>query len=147
MFLAQNIINQSCLKDGNVHIDSCKKYILYIYTLIRFYTNIDFKEKDVLIQYDLLDSNDLIEKILVLIPEKERITFKTILDMKQDDLMTNKYGTYAFITEQVNRVTSVAPEISKAFTPLVEKLNEKLESLDENKIEKFLNKAMKYVNK
>lgn len=147
MFLVQNIINQSCLKDGNVHIDSCKKYILYIYTLIRFYTNIDFKEKDVLTQYDLLDSNDLIEKILVLIPEKERITFKTILDMKQDDLMTNKYRTHAFITEQVNRVTSVAPEISKAFAPLVEKLNEKLETLDENKIEKFLNKAMKYVNK
>ena len=147
MFLAQNIINQSCLKDGNVYVDSCKKYILYIYTLIRFYTNIDFKEKDILTQYDLLDSNDLIEKILVLIPEKERITFKTILDMKQDDLMTNKYETHAFITEQVNRVTSVAPEISKAFSPLIEKLNEKLETLDENKIEKFLNKAMKYVNK
>ena len=143
MFLADTIIKTSCLNDGQIYIDSCKKYLLYIYTLINTYTNIELSTKDLMIQYDRLDSIGLIEPILALIPEKERVIFKTILDMKQDDLMTNRYGTYAFIKEQVDRLTNVSYEFSKAFAPLVEKLSEKIETLDENKIEKMLNKAMK----
>ena len=143
MFLADTIIKTSCLNDGQIYIDSCKKYLLYIYTLINTYTNIELSTKDLMIQYDRLDSIGLIEPILALIPEKERVTFKTILDMRQDDLMTNRYGTHAFIKEQVDRLTNVSSEFSKAFAPLVEKLNEKIQTLDENKIEKMLNKAMK----
>lgn len=143
MFLADTIIKTSCLNDGQIYIDSCKKYLLYIYTLIDVYTNIELSTKDLMIQYDRLDSIGLIEPILALIPEKERVTFKTILDMRQDDLMTNRYGTHAFIKEQVDRLTNVSYEFSKAFAPLVEKLSEKIETLDENKIEKMLNKAMK----
>ena len=145
MVIADRIIQNSCLKDGRVHIDSCKKYILYVYALIDTYTNIEITEKAWLFEYDSLDSLGLIEPILALIPEKEIATFKTILDMKHNDLMTNRYGTYAFIEDQVNRITSVTPEISKAFAPLIEKLNEKLETLDENKIEKMLNKAVKLI--
>lgn len=147
IFLAQNIINQTCMKDGKVHIDSCKKYIMYIYTMIKFYTNIDIHEKDLMIQYDLLDENNMIEKILDLIPEKERITFKTILDMKQDDLMTNKYGTHAFIEEQMDRIEGASSKFSEAFAPLVDTLTEKVKTLDENKIEKMLKGAIKYVSK
>ena len=147
LFLAQNIINISCMKDGKVHIDSCKKYIMYIYTMIKFYTNIDIKEKDLMIQYDLLDENNMVEKILDLIPEKERVIFKTILDMKQDDLMTNKYGTHAFIEEQMDRIEGVSSKFSEAFAPLVDTLTEKVKTLDENKIEKMLKGAIKYVSK
>lgn len=145
MVLADMVIKNSCLKDGRVHIDSCKKYILYIYALIDTYTNIEITEKQWLFEYDRLDSIGLIEPILALIPEKEVATFKTILDMKHNDLMTNRYGTYAFIEDQVNRIVSVTPEISKAFAPLIEKLNEKLETLDESKIEKMLNKAVRLI--
>lgn len=145
MVLADMVIKNSCLKNGRVHIDSCKKYILYIYALIDTYTNIEITEKQWLFEYDRLDSMGLIEPILALIPEKEVATFKTILDMKHNDLMTNRYGTYAFIEDQVNRIASVTPEISKAFAPLIEKLNEKLETLDESKIEKMLNKAVRLI--
>ena len=145
MFLADQIVKQSCLKDGNVYVDSCKKYLLYIYTLIKYYTNIDISEKDLMLQYDLLDENELVEKILALIPEKELISFKTILDMKQDDLMTNKYGTYAFIEDQVERIRSITPEITKAFAPLIDVLSNKIETLDENKLEKMIGRAMKYI--
>lgn len=145
MFLADNIINNSCLKDGRVYIDSCKKYILYVFALIDTYTNIEITEKQWLFEYDALDSMGLIELILALIPEKEVATFKTILDMKHNDLMTNRYGTYAFIEDQVERIVDVTPNLTEAFIPLVEKLNEKLETLDENKIEKMLNKAIRLV--
>lgn len=145
MFLADNIINNSCLKDGRVYIDSCKKYILYVFALIDTYTNIEITEKQWLFEYDALDSMGIIELILTLIPEKEVATFKTILDMKHNDLMTNRYGTYAFIEDQVERIVNVAPNLTEAFIPLIEKLNEKLETLDESKIEKMLNKAIKLV--
>lgn len=145
MFLADNIINNSCLKDGRVYIDSCKKYILYVFALIDTYTNIEITEKQWLFEYDALDSMGLIELILALIPEKEVATFKTILDMKHNDLMANRYGTYAFIEDQVERIVNVAPNLTEAFIPLIEKLNEKLETLDESKIEKMLNKAIRLV--
>lgn len=145
IFLADTIIKTSCLKDGRVYIDSCKKYLLYIYALIDTYTNIEINRKEWMFQYDRLDSLGLIEPILALISEKERATFKTILDMKLDDLMTNRYGIYAYIDEQIDRAAKIAPEIGKAFGPLIDKLNKQVETLDENKIEKMINKAMKFV--
>ena len=141
IFLADSIIKASCLKDGQIYVDSCKKYLLYIFALIDTYTNIELDTANWMFQYDELDSLGLIEPILELIPEKETVTFRTILDMKLDDLMTNKYGVYNFISDQTNRIVSVAPEISKAFEPLMNVLVKKLENLDENKIEKMLNKA------
>lgn len=145
IFLADTIIKTSCLKEGRVYIDSCKKYMLYIYALMDTYTNIEINQKEWMSQYDRLDSLGLIEPILALIPEKERSTFKTILDMKLDDLMTNRYGIYAYIDEQMDRAAKIAPEIGKAFGPLVEKLSKQIETLDENKIEKMINKAIKFV--
>ena len=145
IFLADTIIKTSCLKEGRVYIDSCKKYMLYIYALIDTYTNIEINQKEWMSQYDRLDSLGLIEPILALIPEKERSTFKTILDMKLDDLMTNRYGIYAYIDEQMDRAAKIAPEIGKAFGPLIEKLSKQIEALDENKIEKMINKAIKFM--
>ena len=145
IFLADTIIKTSCLKDGRVYIDSCKKYLLYIYALIDTYTNIEINQKEWMFQYDRLDSLGLIEPILALISEKERATFKTILDMKLDDLMTNKYGIYAYIDEQMDRAAKIAPEIGKAFGPLIEKLSKQIETLDENKIEKMLNRMGKFI--
>lgn len=145
IFLADTIIKASCLKDGRVYIDSCKKYMLYIYALIDTYTNIEINQKEWMSQHDRLDSLGLIELILALIPEKERSTFKTILDMKLDDLMTNRYGIYAYIDEQMDRAARIAPEIGKAFGPLIEKLSKQIETLDENKIEKMLNRMGKFI--
>lgn len=145
IFLADTIIKTSCLKDGRVYIDSCKKYMLYIYALMDTYTNIEINQKEWISQYDRLDSLGLIEPILALIPEKERSTFKTILDMKLDDLMTNRYGIYAYIDEQMDRASKIAPEIGKAFGPLIEKLSKQIETLDENKIEKMINRIGKFI--
>ena len=145
VFLANTIINTTCLKDSRVHIDSCKKYLLYVFSLIDTYTNIEVDSKNWLFQYDRLDSLNLIEPILKLIPEKEVITFKTILDMKLDDLMTNRYGVHAYIDEQMDRFNNIASEIGKAFSPLIEKLEKQIKSLDENKIENIVSRFAKFI--
>lgn len=143
MFLANNIVERCCLNGNNVYMDSCKKYILYVYTLLKYWTNLDIQENDLLVQYDLLDQNDMVEKILALIPEKEIATFGTILDMKVNDLMTNNCNTQAFIN---NKLKEFYPEFSKAIMPFVEKLNNKLNTLDESKIEKILNNVIRFVS-
>lgn len=145
VFLANTIINTTCLKDGRVHIDSCKKYLLYVFSLIDTYTNIEVDSKNWMLQYDRLDSLGLIEPILALIPEKEIVTFKTILDMKLDDLMTNRYGVHAYIDEQMDRFNNIASEIGKAFSPLIEKLEKQIKSLDENKIENIVSRFAKFI--
>lgn len=144
MFLADQIVNTSCIKNDNVHIDSCKKYVLYIYTLIKYWTNIDIKETDLLNQYDTLDKYGLVEEILGLIPEKEVVTFKSILDMKQNDLMTNKYENHAFIKEELEKLY---PKFDAVISPLLDRLIDKIESLDENKIEKMINRLSGLVKK
>lgn len=147
IFLADTIIKTSCLKDGKVHIDSCKKYMLYLFALIDTYTNIEINQKEWTFEYDRLDSLGLIESILGLIPEKEIATFKTILDMKMDDLMTNRYGTHAFVEEQMDRLSAITSELNKAFAPLMDKLIEKIDTIDENKVEKMLSRVSKLVKK
>ena len=136
--LARDIINVSCLNNKkDVEIDSCN-----IYTLLSNYTNIEMSEKDIFVQYDLLDSNDLLEKILSLIPEKEIATFKTVMEMKQNDLMTNKYETHAYISKKLN---DLYLEVSKIIMPFIEKLGNKMDSLDEKQIEKAINKALRVI--
>lgn len=138
MFYAEQIVEASCLSNGYIHVDSCKKYILYIYTLISIYTNLDIEENDFLHQYDLLDKYNLIDEILNMISSKELATFKTILEMKQNDLITNKYETHAYITEKLN-------VYSKAFEPLLNKLTEKVDSLDEKSINNITNKMVNLI--
>ena len=147
IFLADTIIKTSCLKDGKVHNDNCKKYMLYLFALIDTYTNIEINQKEWTFEYDRLDSLGLIESILGLIPEKEIATFKTILDMKMDDLMTNRYGTHAFVEEQMDRLSAITSELNKAFAPLMDKLIEKIDTIDENKVEKMLSRVSKLVKK
>ena len=139
-YLAEKIIENSCLKGANIQIDSCKKYIMYIHTLITYYTNIDFPIKDITFNYDLLEENGILENILEIIPEKEIATFKAILDMKLNDLMTNKYEIHSFITELF---TNSILKINTKLSPFVQKICSKIETLDEKKIEKAINKAIK----
>ena len=58
MFLANNIVEQCCLRNNDVYVDSCKKYILYIYTLLKYWTNIDIQENDLLSRKAVLSAQD-----------------------------------------------------------------------------------------
>ncbi|WP_346961245.1 hypothetical protein [Clostridium sp.] len=132
MFIAENIINSSCLKNNNIYIDSCKRYILYIYALLANYTNLDIHENELLLQYDLLEKHGLLDIILDMIPEKEIVTFKTILDMKQNDLMTNKYEIHAFISDKINSFTDIVEGFANS-------INQKIDSMDNTEMNNLIN--------
>lgn len=143
-YLADQIIEKCCMDKNSVKIDSCRRYILYVYTMLKYWTNLDIKETELLVQYDLLDQHDMIEKILNLIPEKEVVTFNTLLDLKQNDFMVNNYGISAILNNTLNKIY---PDISKALTSMLESMNDKINILDQEKFENMFNDMKSYLLK
>lgn len=89
-YLAEKLIEKSyVVEDGALMIDSCKKYLLYIFTVIDMFTNIEVHAESWIGEYNALDQNNLIEKITSAISKKVMTNFDTILKMKTDDVAFN----------------------------------------------------------
>ncbi len=111
--LCQSIVEASSHnKQGDLHIDSAARYILYIRCVIECYTNLTLNDKahdkSFIKEYDQLARNGLIDRIVKMIPKDEMEELSMFLDMKVEDLFTNEYETKAFISKQVDK-------FSKAF--------------------------------
>lgn len=127
----RDILAVSCFDEsGNIKIDSCKKYILYINTILTLYTKLDIPENFMSV-YDELDKNELIKNILDVIPESELKTFNTILQMCQDDMFTNNYEMHSFINNNISELRSVIVEVA---TPIIKTLDDKLKELTTEEI-------------
>ena len=85
-------------------------------------------------EYDLLNESGLLDKIMQMIPEKEIAEFKMICDMKKDDIIFNRSTPKAFINQQIERVSNI---LGVTLKPVLEKISEQLENMDEKNIEKF----------
>lgn len=141
---AQDIISISCLDNkGHIKINSCKKYMMYINTLLTLYTNIEMSEKNCVAEFDMLDRENLIDTLLKYIPEEELGKFDTIMQMCYDDFMTNNYEIHAFITKTaddvINRMTAMV-------SPLVDEVMKDLNGLSAEEIKSLAEAFMKYGN-
>lgn len=141
---AQDIISISCLDNkGHIKINSCKKYMMYINTLLTLYTNIEMSEKNCVAEFDMLDRENLIDTLLKYIPEEELGKFDTIMQMCYDDFMTNNYEIHAFITKTADDViNSMAAMVS----PLVDEVMKDLNGLSAEEIKSLAEAFMKYGN-
>lgn len=122
---AKNILNTACLnKDGNIHMNSCKKYILYVYTILTLYTYLDISEKEAVLCYDELEKRNLVAYIMDGISKFELTSFDTILNMCTDDLITNNYEIHGFINRKVESykplITERLPIILKTLKTYIE---------------------------
>ena len=61
-----------------------------------------------------------------------------MIDLKQRDTMTNQYEIHSYISNQIERITEVGSVVLK---PVLDKLANELENMDDSKIEK-LSKAL-----
>lgn len=101
MAQAKALILATCVVDGDIQVDSMRRYVFYIFHLINAYTNVEFHAKTIVDDFDLLDANGLVEPLLALIPEHERKTFETLVQMAYDDLMVNKNNVLTYIRQLV----------------------------------------------
>lgn len=141
---AQDIISISCLDNkGHIKINSCKKYMMYINTLLTLYTNIEMSEKNCVAEFDMLDRENLIDTLLKYIPEEELGKFDTIMQMCYDDFMTNNYEIHAFITKTADDVIN---SMAAIVSPLVDEVMKDLNGLSAEEIKSLAEAFMKYGN-
>ena len=129
---------------GNVNVKSDVNYLLFCRTIIEQYTDLQVETEGFYDEYDLLNESGLLDKIMQMIPEKEITEFKMICDMKKDDIIFNQSTPKAFINQQIERITTIA---SVTLKPILEKLVDEFENLDDKKIEKFEKYLSKLLNK
>ena len=138
---SKDILQVSCFdKNNDIKVDSCKKYMLYVYTLISLYTDISIKENEMVEAFDLLDRYGLIDSILSCLPEKEKVTFDSVLKMCTDDMMTNYYSVHSYINKKINESY---PKLAGILTPLLKNITDKLNDIDEKKIYEFIKNVSK----
>lgn len=140
-FYADKIIANSMFdKNGDIKVDSCQKYLQYVFTLLSFYTNIDIHANQWVLEFNKLKRYGLLEKIIDGIPEAEVGTLDAILEMKSNDAITNYYNIQSWATKKLGEFY---PYIAKGINDVLESLSKSFESLDENKIRQIIESIQK----
>ena len=136
--LCDQILANSCIdKNGNVKVDTCKKYLMYIYTIFDQYTNITVHSDKWLEEFNLLSKAGLVEAVCQLMPENLITTLDSVLKMKTDDMMTNYYEPHAFISNQVIKYVPMIHGVIDKFLGGIEKISKEV---DWNELIKILKK-------
>ena len=134
-YLAQSMFN----KNGDILVDSCKKYLLYLYTLIAFYTNINVHANSWTKEFNSICRYGLLDKIIKAIPESEVATLDAVLEMKVGDANINYYNIQNWLTKKLG---DFYPYIAKSLDSLLGTLEQSLTNLDEDKITQMLKDIM-----
>lgn len=144
--LISNLLKATMIdKDtGNVKVNSSAEYLLMTRILIENYTNLTVETDGFYEEYDELKKSGLFDILLVgndttapLISYEETSEFKYLLNLKRQDIMTNRYEIHSFITEQVDRFKALG---EATLTPLLDVVSKKLDEIpkeDLNKVVEF----------
>ena len=140
-FYADKIIANSMFdKNGDIKVDSCQKYLQYVFTLLSFYTNIDVHANQWVLEFNKLKRYGLLEKIIDGVPETEIDTLEAVLEMKSNDAITNYYNIQNWATKKLGEFY---PYIAKGINDVLESLSKSFENLDENKIRQIIESIRK----
>lgn len=138
---ADVIINESMFsKNKDIKIDSCKKYLQYIFTLLFYYTNVDVHAEQWILEFNKLRRYGLLEEIIKGIPEAEVNTLDAVLEMKSNDAMTNYYNFQNWVTKKLG---DFYPYIGKNIDSFLEKIEELIDKIDMKDVEKIINSIKK----
>ena len=130
---ANRIIESTAWNDDNqkIEINSPIRYLLYVYTLLNVYTNIEVHKESMLAEYDALTSAGLKDLIIAKIPESERKEFEYVLKMTVDDYYANHFETHAYIDSLVDRFRNI---VENFFSPISEELVKGFDKLSSEEV-------------
>lgn len=128
--LCKNLVNHFCMSEnGNyINMNTPLKFLFYTKTLITKYTNLVSESAGFWDEYDLLKKSKILDIIMDTIPEIERYDFKSILDMVEEDCMTNHYEIHSFIDRQSVRFKELLENI---LNPIADELSNILNNMNE----------------
>ena len=136
--------NGELKQTDRIALNSPMRYILFVMTIVDKYTNIEVNFKNIMLDFDALNSNNLIEVIFEKIGDKECGEFNTVVEMVLNDFMTNKFEFKNYISDALSKVYSLAEKC----LPLIDNITNKLDTMTEEDVEKLsglLTKVTKFI--
>lgn len=138
-------------KTDVIRVNSTAQYLLFCRVVIENYTNLEVETDGFFEEYDLLKQSGLLDKLMIgteqtapLIPADEIGELRQLLSLKQSDIMTNFANPQIYIQNQVTRFGQLA---NVTLTPILDKLADKIEKMDDKDIEKFGDKIEKVLRR
>lgn len=130
-------------KTGKINVNSSVQYLLFCRSVIENYTNLEIETEGFYEEYDALNQTGALEKIMQAIPEKELSELKSLVDMKQKDVLFNEPSPQAFVSNQIEKIAALGASVLR---PYADKALSAIANIDEeklSKIEKLLDKSIK----
>ena len=117
-------------KTDSIQVNSTVQYLLFCRLVIENYTNLTVETEGFFEEYDLLKQSGLLDKLMVgndkeqpLIPMDEIAEFRTIVDMKQKDVLFNKTEIHNYVNSLVERFGGIIDILAK---PIMDKAMEQM---------------------
>lgn len=164
--LAQNIVNATTYKfedyikeDGTtgrrrtnqIQVNSTAQMLLFYRVIIENYTDLEVETEGFYEEYDALNESGVLFELTAdfeghssLIPAKEISELRGMIDLKQRDIMTNQYEIHSYISNQIERVSTI---LGTTLKPVLEKVSEQIENMSDEDVEKFANKFEKLLKR
>ena len=107
---AENIVQKSCYdKDGNFRLNSPLRYYLYIITIIKNYTDLEFTDGETMSEFNLLEENGVNDMIVSMTDDVARFT--KVMQMTLDDHMENYRSLVGYVDSKKEALMTVLDSI------------------------------------
>ncbi len=123
-------------KTDKIKVNSVVQYLLFCRIIIENYTNLEVETDGFFEEYDALKQSGLLDKLMVgteiaapLIPQSEISEFKTIIDIKQKDLLYNATEIHNYVNSLVERFGDIIDVLAK---PIMDKAIEQMGDAEKN---------------
>lgn len=128
----------------NVQVNTPVQYLLTCRAIVENYTDLEIEDTSFYKEFDLLQENGIMDKILCTIPNDELKNFEAIVNMKREDILYNHGTVKGFISDKVERIAMISSTVLK---PAMEKIATELQNMDDDKIMKLSDRFSKVMEK
>lgn len=105
--ICNGIVKSCYFRDGNIYIDSVGEYMLYCLKLVENYTYLIIDYTNSVDEFDKLNKENLITAIVNVLPKQEKEEMRMVLDMVENDTISNNYEIHSYISSQVTRFGNI----------------------------------------
>lgn len=128
----------------NVQVNTPVQYLLTCRAIVENYTDLEIEDTSFYKEFDALQENGIMDKILCTIPNDELKNFEAIVNMKREDILYNHGTVKGFISDKVERIAMISSTVLK---PAMEKIATELQNMDDDKIMKLSDRFSKVMEK
>lgn len=128
----------------NVQVNTPVQYLLTCRAIVESYTDLEIEDTSFYKEFDALQENGVMDKILRTIPNDELKNFEAIVNMKREDILYNHGTVKGFISDKVERIAMISSTVLK---PAMDKIATELQNMDDDKIMKLSDRFSKVIEK